>query len=717
MNPRHTLLFAGLLAGLLPVFPVAAADAADVPTPAARPVDDERLPEARRLARFIAGKILDSLDGRTWLVAPGLDAPIAEELRAAATLRGTPLMLIDTLDAEAFPDDLRAAIGAMGPEFSDAVAINPFLFARLWIERDRDAAVRQLALGGMPAIWKAAGASCVPSGFVFLGAPAADKPDAESLGERFAAATDFWDDVGERLLDSELEPSTAEAVELRAWLRRRASVSANILGTLLEGAGMHEQAFEAFSRAQRLDKANLSALMNRASAVRRGVHPESQADIVADLNRRNAEGFDEATTGNLAIQFGPVVHPEDFIPFGWGWALSGVGYGDESALKAGAEALPETARAPMLGHMKGILAAQIARTDGGLAVVKALADPAKRAAASLAVAKSIAGSGDVDANERRLQAWIDRAIAAGATPADGALVRFESMVARKDIDGAKDYLRRELATMDPPSPVLWRNLVNLLAAGGDRDDLAEAVERLAVVAESHPDLAGIHTSAEGMLLVLQNQPVLAHAKLREALETIPGDPTILTALLRLDFQFAGEDPSMREAAREHAKALLAVVPVDAFANYILGSLAFSEGDYETAERHLSISVKTDAQPYTLNDLACTLSALGRHEEALKAIEAALKADADNPAMFDTYAEALIGVGRWDEAQQAIFRARALPGGGDIPSLRLREAAIYLHKGDIPGAAAALRAIEPQLPSFAPSERAAYDALRRQLDNR
>lgn len=712
---RHPLLFAGLLASLLPLLPAPAPAAdADGGPAAARPIDDERLPEARRLARFIAGKILDGLDGRTWLVAPGLDASIADELRALAALRDIPLVLVNTLDVEALPDDVRAAIDAMGPEYSDAIAINPFLFARLWIERDRDAAIRQLALGGMPALWKAAGAAYIPSGLVFLGEPAADKPDTEALGERFDAADDFWDDVGERLLDSELEPSTAEAVELRAWLRRRASHAANLFGTILEGAGMTEEAFEAYSRAQRLDKGNLSALMNRASAVRRGVHPERQADIVADLNRRNAEGFDESATGNLAVQFGPVAHSEDFIPFGWTWALSGVGYGDEAALKAGTEALPEAARDSLPGRMKGVLASQIASTDGGLVVLQALADPAKRATACLAVAKSIAGSGDVETNGRRLQAWIDRARAAGATSADGALVIFESMVARRDIDGAKAFLRRELVTMDPPSPVLWRNLVNMLSAEGDRAGLAESAERLAEAAETHPELAGIHTQAEGMLLALQDQPALAHAKLREALEAIPGDPTILTALLRLDFQFAGEDPSMREAAREHATALLAIVPTDAFANYILGSLAFSAGDYETAERHLARSVQSDAQPYALNDFACTLSALGRHEEALKAIETALKSGVEDPAMFDTYAEALIGLGRWDEAQQAIFRARSLPGGGDMPSLRLREAAIYLQKGDTPGAAAALHAIEPLLPSLAPSERATYDALRRQL---
>ena len=715
MKPRQTLLFAGLAASLLPAFAPALADDTSPSSRSAdeRRVDDERLPEARRLARYIADKILDGMEDRTWLVAPGLDHSIAAELRAAAKLREAPLFLVDSLDASTLPDDVRSAIDALGPEFSDAIAITPFLFARLWMERDRDAALRQLALGDLPALWKASGAACVPSGLVFLGVPAV--PDANALAARFSTATDFWDDVGERLLDSELEPSTAEAVELRSSLRRRASLAANILGTLLDGVGKREEAFEAYARAQRIDRENLSALMNRASAVRRGVHPESQADIVAELNRRNAQGFDEKATGNLALQFGPVVHPEDFVPFGWAWALTGVAYGDEAALKAGIEALPENARAPMGERLKASLAAQIARTDGGLTVMKMLADSEKRAAACLAVAKSVAGSGDADGAASRLQDWLDRAKAAGATDADCALVRFESMVARGDIDGAKAFLRDTLVTMDPPSPILWRNLVNMLAAGGDADGLAEAVGHLAEAREAHTELGGIHAAAEGMLLVVRQQPEAARAKLVEALEAIPGDPTLLTTLLRLDFQFAGQDPAMREAAREHATALVAIVPSDAFANYILGSLAFSDGDFETAARQLARSVATDAQPYALNDLACALNALGRHEEALKAIEAALKAAGDDPAMIDTYAESLIGLGRWDDAQHALFRARSLPGGADLPSLRLREAAIYLHKGDTPGASAALRAIEPLVPQFAPSDKAAYDALRKQLD--
>ena len=88
MKLRQTLLFAGLAASLLPAFAPALAED---PAPASRPADerradDERLPEARRLARYIADKILDGMEGRTWLIAPGLDASIAAELRAALRL-------------------------------------------------------------------------------------------------------------------------------------------------------------------------------------------------------------------------------------------------------------------------------------------------------------------------------------------------------------------------------------------------------------------------------------------------------------------------------------------------------------------------------------------------------------------------------------------------------------------------------------------------------
>ena len=700
-----------LLLAALPLFtPLAPSLADEAETAPSRAEDDERLPEARRLARFIAARILDGMDGRTWLVAPGLLDGIAQELRAEVAARGgTPILLVEKMNPDALPDDVRAAVEAKGGEFLDACAINPFLFCRLWMERDREGALRNLAILGPSALWSAGGACPVPSGLVFLGAPDAAAAEADLL-DRFESATDFWDDIGERLLDSELEPATTAAVDLRSFLRRRAAQSANVLGTMLDRAGKPEEAFDAFTRAQRLDSANLSALLNRASAVKRGVRTDLQADIVAELNRRAAEGIPDDAAWSLALQFGPVTHPEDFIPFGWPWAMSGLAYGaDEKQREAVLAAIPEEHRAEAAERLNAALEGQTVRTTGGLKALELLVDPATRAATALVIAGNVAG-GTPEENERRREGWLRRAAEAGASASEIAMVRFRALVASGDVDVAREFLERELAGEAVDSPLLWRNLANLLASKGESAALEKTVASLAVAAESRPSLSGALAAAQGMLLSLQDKPEAAREKLLESLADTPKDPSVLSMLLHLDYQL-----NLRDAAREHAETLVGFVPGEPFANYVLGSLAFADGDYEAAAQRLARSVASDAKAYALNDLACSLYALGRNEEALKAIEAALKDDPRSAPMLDTYAAILIELGRWDDAYRTVLQAEALTDGPPLPELRLREAAILLHRGDEAGARRALRAAELAEPDFDPVSRRTYEKLREQLN--
>lgn len=705
MKPSFPLLVPALV--MLALCP-AALRAQEDAAPAAASDDDGRLPEAQRMARFIARRLLADLNGRDWLVAPDLDAAVAAEFRAAAARGGTPVRLVETADMEALPEEVRVAVTARGEDFADALSISPALFARQWMESDREGAIASLAVFGMPSLWRAAGVVPVPSGLVFLGAPDAEAAQA-GIAERLASATEAWDAIGDRLIDSELEPSTAEAVELRAFLRRHASLSANELGVLLERGGQAGDAFAAYTRAQRLDPDNLSALLNRASAVRRGARPDLQNALVADLNRRAAEGVPDELAWNLTLRHGAVAHPEDFVPFGWTWALSGLAYGDEEALRTAVDTLPEDGRAAVAARLRASLDAQIMRTGTGLALVKALRDPATRAAACLTIARAVAASGTGNADARRAAAWTARAAEAGAKPGDIAMVHFQALVEKGDIPGAREFLRTELAKEESEdNPILWRNLVNLHVSGGDTEGLAAVVEALSAAASRHASLEGTASGARGMLMALRGGADEAYPLLATALESSPNDPSVLAMLLRIEFQ-----KGMRDEARAHAAALLAVVPGDPFANYIAGSLAISDGDFEAAVQHLRRSADTDPQPYVLNDLACSLAALARYTEALPIAEAALKADAQNPAMLDTYATILIGLGRWDDAYRAVLRARALPGG-DLPELRLREAAIYLHNGDTSSAAASLRTLAPD--ALAPADRRTYEELQRQLSS-
>ena len=138
----------------------------------------------------------------------------------------------------------------------------------------------------------------------------------------------------------------------------------------------------------------------------------------------------------------------------------------------------------------------------------------------------------------------------------------------------------------------------------------------------------------------------------------------------------------------------------------------------TAAAHLGRSVASDAQPYALNDYACALSGLGRYQEAAQAIVAALQQSPDNPAMLDTYAEALIGLEKWEEAEKIVAKAAAAAaaegGQGMSGVFRLRRAQILLHKCDREGAAAALREAEPFRKDFGAAETKLFENLEHAL---
>ncbi len=79
-----------------------------------------RLSESRRLARFLAERVLDDLAGRDWLVWKDLDPLVADEIRTAAAAKKTPLLLLDSGDPARLSPEVRAAIAELGRDFAAA---------------------------------------------------------------------------------------------------------------------------------------------------------------------------------------------------------------------------------------------------------------------------------------------------------------------------------------------------------------------------------------------------------------------------------------------------------------------------------------------------------------------------------------------------------------------------------------------------------------------
>ena len=686
---RILLPLAALVAGVAPILRAASPD-----SPAH---------ETERIRAFIADRILDDLDGRDWLVSGPLDA-LSPQLFKRAAARGVSLTLLDRA-LPLLPEETRAKVAALGEELGDAASVNQFFFARAWMESAPDEARAHLAMLDGQEIWRTASYDYLPSGVLYLGTLNAEE-SRKGLEERLAAAEAVWDEAGEFLLDSEATPASPEAADLRRRLRRGLSRSANELGVLLESAGMEDKAVEVYARAYRFDSANVSALMNRASLVKRGRSPGAQNEIVSELNRHNAASDEAQTRWLLAGFFGTVSHPEDFVTMGWPWALSGIPVHDGARLEEVVQTLPEELRPQVLRKLVEGWKLQTRATDRAKAVLGALREPESRAEMALALMRDLAGSDETGAIG---DYWREVARKAGASEMNVTLSDVSIALGAREPEKAEGILRGALEK-DSGNQQLWKTLVNLQGVRGDADGLRRSVAAIQLLKGQSSSLLPY---AKGTLALAEGRVEEARGLLMEALETSPGDTAVLDPLLKIDMQTGGP-----AAAKGHAEAMLKAMPEHAFANYILGSDAYANGDYEAAVEYLGRSVATDAQGYTLNDYACALSELGRYEEAAKAIVSALQKFPDNPAMLDTYASILIGLEKWDEAEGIVAKAVTASASGGVLGysgvLSLRTAQIKLHKGDREGAAAALRETEPFRKDFGPAERKILNELERAL---
>jgi tetratricopeptide (TPR) repeat protein len=125
--------------------------------------------------------------------------------------------------------------------------------------------------------------------------------------------------------------------------------------------------------------------------------------------------------------------------------------------------------------------------------------------------------------------------------------------------------------------------------------------------------------------------------------------------------FAGKGEVLRLLGRwrEAMTAIdraLKLGPPSAFARYTRGQLFFDRGRYEESLAELEKAVALEPTPWILGAKARTLRLLGRHEEALDALDGAARMQGENPGYLAERGETLRLLGRYDEALAALDRA-------------------------------------------------------------
>lgn len=193
-------------------------------------------------------------------------------------------------------------------------------------------------------------------------------------------------------------------------------------------------------------------------------------------------------------------------------------------------------------------------------------------------------------------------------------------------------------------------------------------------------------------------------------------PAFLRVCLAAVVPGLGKDSPHWVELRELVSSRLSQQPGELSLLMLAGELAFLVEDYPEAERVYRKILEEDPGNFVaLNNLAVTYVILGRNlREAEQLAQQALDLAGPRPEVLDTMAQVRLAQGRSAEALKLIQDAI---DDSPLPILYLRQAQILHTMGQHAGAKTALQQaerLEIRLDTLAPSDRAIYRTLRREL---
>jgi Flp pilus assembly protein TadD/dipeptidyl aminopeptidase/acylaminoacyl peptidase len=146
---------------------------------------------------------------------------------------------------------------------------------------------------------------------------------------------------------------------------------------------------------------------------------------------------------------------------------------------------------------------------------------------------------------------------------------------------------------------------------------------------------------------------VAEAHYRESLAIKP-QPAIYN-----DLGFVLEREGLTDEAAEAYRKALKLDPESASAHYNLGSSLARSGRFAEAESHLRKALKKSPNTQTYTGLGIVLWQLGRADEAVASLRAAIEADPKNAVAHQKLAEILESLGRTDEVRKELELTKTL----------------------------------------------------------
>ncbi len=597
----------------------------------------------------IASTVLDEMGDRTWLITGGVLEP---HLKILAHDRGMPLTILNQANARSRAYMKYVETLFDEPRYQSLAEIGMTALISGWLTEDPDVH-EKVAVLDAPDVWVGADYVPLPKKALYLGVRDLSGVNLDSL---FAEHVRFWQTIADA---DAIEEAFARAV-FEASIRHVGKV-ANDLGVLLDDEGRTDQAYAAYEWAREIDPENISALLNMVAVAHREDRPEL-AELEHKVEQLSVRREERPSMWMLSSMYGYVRNPAVHFARGHAWVASGRSQAAVREMQRAAALNPE-------------------RLDADLLVAAALQDQEL---------------GDV--GESMLREMLER------NPDNVPVVyqMLQLVLRRGDVVSARTYLERLRALTDRPRELLVEEASILamegnssealsLLQGAVQDDPAHvrawAAKALIALSLGDPDAAeqalgamfeqGGHQaevlSSIAQIRARMGQHDRAQAVLERLLRINPRHRRGLEMMLVYDWAAA-----RRDQAKERIDILLTQDPGHGLANYVLGSIQFSQSAFGLAESSFRASLRQLPSAEAHANLAWLLQHRGMYEGALEHARQAVEMDPSSSSAWHTLGLVLVRLDQLDEAETALQRALELNPENDLA--RVYTAYLYEARG-------------------------------------
>jgi len=625
-----------------------------------------------------ADEVIDSLDGREWLVSNGI---LDNNFILAANRKGIPLEIISLSSggSSVYLDYLASQFDE--PRMQNLAKIGIPALLKEWMMSDPDIC-NKVAVLSPPDIWTRYGFTALPNKLLFLGIKDISKLDVDLL---ISDSNKFYDRYNGILEQCEGDLSENAIYKFG---QRHAGLVANNFGVMLEDLERSEDAFRAYKSSREIDPENISALLNMSSMVTAGRADDVDGSIKNDIDDLESGIDQKYQIWSLSRYNGYVRLPEAFAQMGMTWARSGQAGMALSELERAEKMLPDENKGQIRQLMTGILMSENRIAESAEIYKEILLNDKNNVEALLGMVRISIGQKKYGAAKQYLTRAANGGIAPEQVELQKALIEYaagDRVKARSILDDLLLENRKLLRA--------WVLLADIAFVDKDTQTINKCLRRIENI---EGDRGYFGSIIQGRRALAEKDFVACVNYYEMALSKQPSNTRIRETLLKLEMSLGH-----KESARKHIKALLLGNSNHAMALYVRGSLQIADEELALAEDSLRLSLRSARSMLALNDLAWLVQLRGDYKEANMLIDEALQFSDRNSSMWDTKGVILLRMERYDEAVEAFGRSLAIL---DIPPVRLHMGEAQLALGNIEAVKEIVEIVEPMKNSFQPSDR-------------